>query len=425
MQRQFFSGNTVEQAIMSAARHFEVEPDRLAYRLRDKKHGFLNARKRVVIEVDPASPALSNDAVAAAPTYAQEAPRAPRSESVPPRRAIEADEEVDAAPVHHDDDDDGQRAFGLGIGQTPRPVPAAPRREGRPPRGGREDRRPERGVNGRAGANDRGGARAPERGTPPERGGNGRAPAGRGPDAGPRGRFDGRPSQNRGAGAGSGGGVHRDGNRDGRRRGGDRPHGDRSRGDRPQGNGQARRRGGFAGSGERRLTGDFRVVDHLFEDGDWRALEGEGSQEMQAFEIALELILEVMDLDIEYTVTEGDPFLVEFSGEDGKLLVAEDGKVLKAIEHVLPRVVRTLVGEAIACKVDCEDFQASHEKELVELAERTAEEVRRLKKAKLLPPMNPADRRIIHVALMEDSEVDTASEGDGFIKRIRVSPVRI
>ena len=56
MKRQFFSGNTLEQAVMMAARHFGLEPDRVAYNVREKKHGFLKVRRRVVIEVDTTAP---------------------------------------------------------------------------------------------------------------------------------------------------------------------------------------------------------------------------------------------------------------------------------------------------------------------------------------------------------------------------------
>lgn len=172
----------------------------------------------------------------------------------------------------------------------------------------------------------------------------------------------------------------------------------------------------------------MKVVEHHWKDGEWRELlseEGDNvSREVLAFEKAIELILDVMDLDIEFSVSEGEVYLVEFSGEDRDRLVAEEGRALKAIEHILPRIVRGMVGEALPCRVDCEDFQASREQELVELAKKTAEEVGRSNKPRLLPPMNPADRRIIHVTLMEDPDVDTLSEGDGFIKRIKIFPVR-
>ena len=181
-------------------------------------------------------------------------------------------------------------------------------------------------------------------------------------------------------------------------------------------------------SEERPRRETVKVVEHTWKDGEWRELlseEGDNvSREVLAFEKAIELILDVMDLDIEFSVSEGEIFLVEFSGEDRDRLVAEEGRALKAIEHILPRIVRGMVGEALPCRVDCEDFQASREQELIELAKKTAEEVGRSMKPRLLPPMSPADRRIVHVTLMEDPGVDTMSEGDGFIKRIKIFPVR-
>ena len=56
MERQFFSGNTLEQAVLAAARYYELDPDSVAYKVREKKHGFVNVRRRVVIEVDPSAP---------------------------------------------------------------------------------------------------------------------------------------------------------------------------------------------------------------------------------------------------------------------------------------------------------------------------------------------------------------------------------
>ena len=65
MERQFFSGNTLEQAVLAAARHYGLDPSRVAYSVRDKKHGFLNIRRNVVIEVDPSEPELPEEAVVA------------------------------------------------------------------------------------------------------------------------------------------------------------------------------------------------------------------------------------------------------------------------------------------------------------------------------------------------------------------------
>jgi len=54
--RRFFWGNSLAQAVMSAARHHGVAPEELAYRVHEKRHGFVKHARYVVIEVDPAVP---------------------------------------------------------------------------------------------------------------------------------------------------------------------------------------------------------------------------------------------------------------------------------------------------------------------------------------------------------------------------------
>ncbi|KAB2952065.1 MAG: hypothetical protein F9K18_14430, partial [Thermoanaerobaculia bacterium] len=51
--RRFFWGHTLTQAIAAAARWYGVEPGELAYRVREKRHGFIKVRRPVVLEVDP------------------------------------------------------------------------------------------------------------------------------------------------------------------------------------------------------------------------------------------------------------------------------------------------------------------------------------------------------------------------------------
>ncbi len=56
MTRRFFSGSTLDQAVMMAARHYGLDPKELAYRQIEKRHGFLRTRKAVMIAVDPETP---------------------------------------------------------------------------------------------------------------------------------------------------------------------------------------------------------------------------------------------------------------------------------------------------------------------------------------------------------------------------------
>jgi spoIIIJ-associated protein len=56
----------------------------------------------------------------------------------------------------------------------------------------------------------------------------------------------------------------------------------------------------------------------------------------------------------------------------------------------------------------------------VRLAQKSADQVRRTRGSRLLEPMNPFERRLVHTTLNELSDIDTISEGDGLYKQIRV-----
>ncbi len=138
---------------------------------------------------------------------------------------------------------------------------------------------------------------------------------------------------------------------------------------------------------------------------------------------ASELLLRIAGLDLVPHVLQGEERLeVDLSGEDVDWCFADDGELVIAVEHLLPRMIRSLSGEAVAVRVDCDNFQEIREERLRSLAQRVAEEVRRKGRPRILEPMNPADRRIIHVTLADDPGVVTESEGDGYFKRVTIRP---
>ena len=65
-----------------------------------------------------------------------------------------------------------------------------------------------------------------------------------------------------------------------------------------------------------------------------------------------------------------------------------------------------------------------HEEQIVRNAYKTAEIVRRTGKSRLLDPMNPFERRLVHTALNDFEGVETKSEGEGLYKQVRIIPVK-
>ncbi|MGH9464462.1 MAG: R3H domain-containing nucleic acid-binding protein, partial [Thermoanaerobaculia bacterium] len=62
--------------------------------------------------------------------------------------------------------------------------------------------------------------------------------------------------------------------------------------------------------------------------------------------------------------------------------------------------------------------------ELRELAQRAAAKVRERGRPWHLEPMAPHERRIVHLALADDPEIETESVGEGYLKRVRIKPAQ-
>src|SRR6185369_10341537 len=128
----------------------------------------------------------------------------------------------------------------------------------------------------------------------------------------------------------------------------------------------------------------------------------------------LTLLLGIAGLDLSPKILQGDGRLeIELSGSDTDRCFEEEGEVLRSIEHLLPRVIRSLAGDTVPCRVDCDNFHDIREEQLRTLAQRVAAEVRKRGRYRTLEPMNPADRRVIHMTLADDPGVVTESEGEG------------
>jgi spoIIIJ-associated protein len=74
--------------------------------------------------------------------------------------------------------------------------------------------------------------------------------------------------------------------------------------------------------------------------------------------------------------------------------------------------------------IDVEAYRARHNEALALLAQKYGEKVKRTGKSITLSPMNPYDRRIVHMALQADKDLKTTSRGEGLYKKVIISPVK-
>ena len=101
------------------------------------------------------------------------------------------------------------------------------------------------------------------------------------------------------------------------------------------------------------------------------------------------------------------------------ILIGRKGKNLDALQ-LLANVYAGRLPSNMKVVVDAENYRVRREENLIRLANKTAEQVRRSRSSQLLEPMNPFERRLIHTTLNPISDIDTKSEGDGLYKQVRV-----
>jgi spoIIIJ-associated protein len=132
-----------------------------------------------------------------------------------------------------------------------------------------------------------------------------------------------------------------------------------------------------------------------------------------AHAMGLELTAEIED--------EPEAARINLSGEDGGVLVRRDGEGLQALQHVVATAFRRQLGEDHRVVVDCNGFRKDKDAELRQMARYMAEKARSSGMPQELGPLNPYDRRIVHLAIAEDPTVSSESIGDAFMKTVIIS----
>jgi len=122
----------------------------------------------------------------------------------------------------------------------------------------------------------------------------------------------------------------------------------------------------------------------------------------------------------------GDPdspeYVVDFSGPDADLLLEMNATLLHAIEHVLLKAIRLDDDHFRRIAFDCKDWRQMRIAELRLMAQVAADRVIDTGTPFTLNPMNPRERRIIHLALKDQPRVLTQSEGMGPERKVVIFP---
>lgn len=135
-----------------------------------------------------------------------------------------------------------------------------------------------------------------------------------------------------------------------------------------------------------------------------------------------ETVLRLMGLEAKVTMSvDGHKVAVHILGGDNhEVIVGREGSTLDAMQYLLRKIVSQKIPEKISLSLDAGTYRQDRQNELEQLALELAQKVKETGKSQMISALNPAERRMVHVILQEDTAIRSASIGEGLFKKVRI-----
>jgi spoIIIJ-associated protein len=132
-----------------------------------------------------------------------------------------------------------------------------------------------------------------------------------------------------------------------------------------------------------------------------------------------------MELDCRITdIKEGESKVyIELESKNSSgLVIGRKGKTLESLQFMVNLIVNHKTGSDKKIILDIESYRAKRERALRKMSKDIAFKVIKSGKPWTLEPMNPFERRLIHLTLQNDTRVTTKSEGQGIYRKVTILP---
>lgn len=112
---------------------------------------------------------------------------------------------------------------------------------------------------------------------------------------------------------------------------------------------------------------------------------------------------------------------INLDGEEAEILIRHRGEPLKALQHVVDMAFGRKLPDDQRVLVDALDYRKGKDVELQQTAKLLAEKAKQTGLDQQIGPLNPYERRLVHLAVAEVPGVTTESVGDAFSKTVFIS----
>ena len=133
-------------------------------------------------------------------------------------------------------------------------------------------------------------------------------------------------------------------------------------------------------------------------------------------------VVNAMGLSLKTTIEETkEASRINLEGEDGGILIRRGGEGLQALQHIVATAFRKQLGDDNRIVIDCNGFRRDKDAELRQMALFMADKARSAGMPQEMGPLNPYERRIVHLAVAQQPDVTSESIGDAFMKTVIIS----
>jgi spoIIIJ-associated protein len=153
----------------------------------------------------------------------------------------------------------------------------------------------------------------------------------------------------------------------------------------------------------------------------------EEAEEVSIARETINIILEKMNVDALVKARLGEaednrvqPVMVDIEGNDLSFLIGRKAETINALQYITSLIVSREIGRWIPLQIDVQHYRRRREEEVRKLARRIAEQVVSTGRKQVLEPMPPNERRIVHLELRDNPDVETESTGEEPRRKVTV-----
>lgn len=120
---------------------------------------------------------------------------------------------------------------------------------------------------------------------------------------------------------------------------------------------------------------------------------------------------------------EKETYVCDIKTQESNFLIGQYGINLQSLQHIARIMIRKKIQEKVNFIIDVNSYRTEKNDSILKMANNLAEEAIRERKAVVMRPMAPYERRMVHLELCRNEKIKTESIGEGEDRRIVIKPV--